>query len=253
METTFKTGGSRSKPAWLSDIAQVDVDLWKTLVTSHCSEPVLTAQHILGHKAADPTVELDDEFLREALTSDISEPRSFLTHMGNRFQCVVEPEHLVRFNQVISGESTCTAVFWDVEKTLRELETRGYGLAVISNLWPFPAKHIFQRMMVGDRTLGSFFHHLIYSYEVGHRKPEPQIFWAASKRTGVRPEQTLMVGDNLVADCYGAIAIGMKAAYLDRPGTMTQQEIDSLPDGILYVRSLDELLALLPETPAVVR
>jgi FMN phosphatase YigB (HAD superfamily) len=230
----------------------VDLDLWKTLVTSHCSEPVKTAQDILGHRSSDPASDLDDEFLREALTSDITEPKGFLDHMGRKFHCVVEPEHLERFTQVISGESTCTAVFWDVDKALRELERRGFEMGVISNLWPFPARHIFQRMRIGDRSLGSFFQHLIYSYEVHHRKPEPQIFWEACRRHGVKPSQILMVGDNLKADCLGAIAIGMRAAYLDRPGTMTQEEIDNLPEGIVYIRSLDELLEILPDRPALI-
>ncbi len=55
---------------------------------------------------------------------------------------------------------------------------------------------------------------------VGVRKPDPRIFALACGALGCRPEETVMVGDNLEADVAGALACGMQAVYLDAtPGT----------------------------------
>ena len=111
---------------------------------------------------------------------------------------------------------------------------------MISNLWPFPVEHIFET----DHGLGQYFPKelRVYSFETGHRKPEPEIFLDALDRVGLAPEQCLMVGDNLTADCIGARKVGMQAALIDRESLYRP---DELPMGIIHLSNLTQLPPLL--------
>jgi HAD superfamily hydrolase (TIGR01549 family) len=218
-------------------------DLWKTLVTSHCKEPVWDLQRILGHginssgDTVEPTFIADDEFLRHCLTTPIAEPLTFMQETARKFNGAQPTDGgLERFLEVLRQESQCTARYLDVKATVATLIERGYRVGVISNLWAFPASYIF------DQTgLGKLFpeESRIYSFEAGFRKPDPEIFYAACERFGVNPEECLMVGDNLEADVRGALKVGMKAALIDRPGEV---KADIIPADALALRTLTELL-----------
>ena len=114
-------------------------DLWKTLVTSQCREPVWRLQEVLGHKLCysdqgQEILEPDDEFLRYCLTTDIADTAAFLKRAAIRFDCAVKEGALEEFAKILSGESGCAAIFWDVWCVLQELRTRGFRLGVVSNL-----------------------------------------------------------------------------------------------------------------------
>lgn len=225
----------------------VFLDLWKTLVTSHCAEPVWSLQKALGHKLWTPTeggpevFEPDDEFLRFCLTTPILDPDEFVREAAKRFGCSVSARTLMEFEKILKGESGCVARFEDVNETLEGLRDRGYTLGVISNLWPFPAERIFD-----INGLGKYFprENRVYSYEVKHRKPEREIYLAACRQLDVAPEHALMIGDNLEADVVGPKLVGMDSALIDRPGVFTP---NALPEGALHLRSLPEILPILDE------
>ena len=61
--------------------------------------------------------------------------------------------------------------------------------------------------------LADFFDSFTFSYYIGERKPKPIIFNRALSRTSSNPETSLMVGDSLKADVYGAQEIGMKGVW----------------------------------------
>jgi HAD superfamily hydrolase (TIGR01509 family) len=113
----------------------------------------------------------------------------------------------------------------DTRATLEAVRRRGLKVGVVSNvpadLRPVFAKH-------GLTALVDSYTH---SFEVGAEKPDPAIFLAAAKSLGVKPSETLMVGDHEVD--RGAERAGMKAFILPT-------ELDG------EVRGLDRVLALLP-------
>ncbi len=80
----------------------------------------------------------------------------------------------------------------------------------------------------------------LVSEEAGYHKPDKQLFWTALNLAGdVAPEQTLFVGDSLIADIRGAEGAGLTPIYLNIEG-----DGDS-PPGIVTIRQLSELLTLL--------
>lgn len=72
-------------------------------------------------------------------------------------------------------------------------------------------------------------------------KPEPTLFLKAMELAGVRPEETLHVGDCLKADVAGAGALGIKTAWFN-PGDKALPE-DAKPDHV--IRSLTGILRIL--------
>jgi putative hydrolase of the HAD superfamily len=71
---------------------------------------------------------------------------------------------------------------------------------------------------------------LLFSSEVGLRKPEPGIYLHATDRLGVRPERSLFVGDGAYGELNGAAAVGMTAVLVrdadEEPGVMLRPEAE---------------------------
>lgn len=59
---------------------------------------------------------------------------------------------------------------------------------------------------------------LVTSEAVGVLKPDPAIYQVALARLQARPAETVMVGDNWVADVVGALAVGIRPVWLNRTG-----------------------------------
>ena len=94
----------------------------------------------------------------------------------------------------------------DTRPTLEALRARGLKIGVVSNV-PADLRPVFAKHGL-DRLVDSFTH----SFEVGAEKPDPAIFLAAAKSLGVKPSETLMVGDHPVD--RGAERAGMRAFIL---------------------------------------
>lgn len=185
-------------------------DLWMTLVYGLPADPILTLQELLKHRK--PGEVLDPEFLTKCLTTDIKHPGHFLRDVANTFDLEVPKGGVSAFRRLITDERKAATKYDDTEEVLLELRTRGgYRLGLISNLWPFPVHRIFNEM-----KLGRHFEHLVYSFEVGVRKPDKRIFEHAAKLFGVTPEECIMVGDSMSSDVEGALSAGMHAILIDR-------------------------------------
>jgi putative hydrolase of the HAD superfamily len=79
----------------------------------------------------------------------------------------------------------------------------------------------------------------IISSVVGWRKPAVQFFQAAMQEMGVSAEQTLMVGDDLINDVQGATAAGMRAAWIRR-GVTVSDDAETSQD-VLQLSTLQQL------------
>jgi putative hydrolase of the HAD superfamily len=88
---------------------------------------------------------------------------------------------------------------------LRDLRARGCFVGLLSNMVPTWERH--WRAMVPPDGL---FDDLVFSYLVGFRKPEAEIFELAAQRAGIPPSRCVLV-DDLPANCRGAEAAGWHA------------------------------------------
>ena len=103
--------------------------------------------------------------------------------------------------------------------------------------------------LLDDFGLRSHFGSIAISETVGRRKPHAEIFEVLLDELGVKPEETLHVGDNLVADVLGASALGMRTAWITRRVRDPQSALSGYegqpPD--FQIRDLSELPAILEQ------
>ena len=76
--------------------------------------------------------------------------------------------------------------------------------------------------------------------DVGFGKPDAQAFRHALAALGAQPQETWMVGDNLLADIAGAQRAGIHAIWIDAHGNGLDASDGIVPDRT--IESLDELL-----------
>src|SRR3954466_5303589 len=99
------------------------------------------------------------------------------------------------------------SVLASAQALLESLRNRGIKTGLIANSWPDPG-----RVLRRDAEAFGFAERLdvlVFSEEVGLRKPDPEIFLHACRQLEVEAAATMYVGDNLVTDVQGAADVGM--------------------------------------------
>lgn len=232
----------------LAGVRTICVDLWGTVARSENREPILTLQELFGYKAESVDRSnldsVDPEFLDACLTTNVHSAEGFLNTVAAKFDLTVTPHQVARFQEIVEEESVCAGPFFDAVNSLAALKELGFQLSLISNLWPFPVECLFK-----ENNLGRFFPRelRVYSFEEGISKPDPELYRRAYQRCRCEPQECLMIGDSLANDILPALAVGMKACLVDRKGRYRASEI---PEGVIVVRDMEELLPmLLPEAP----
>ncbi|MBN1230656.1 MAG: HAD family hydrolase [Anaerolineales bacterium] len=97
----------------------------------------------------------------------------------------------------------------DVLPTLSALREAGYKLAVITNRQE-PVDYLLEEFLI--KPLLDFYYH---AGAVGYWKPDSRIFDEGLKTAGVKPDETLYVGDNYFADITGARNAGLTPILID--------------------------------------
>ena len=110
------------------------------------------------------------------------------------------------YGRVIDADSWTP--YPDTEAVLTKLAAQSIRVGVLSNI-AFDIRPAFTA-----RGLDRYVDEFVLSFEVGHVKPQPEIFRHAVAALGVAPAVTLMVGDSDEAD-GAARAIGCSFALVD--------------------------------------
>lgn len=132
------------------------------------------------------------------------------------------------------AEPGAWSLYPEVLDTLAALKQRGLHSSVISN---FDSRLV---RILNGLGVGPFFEQIFVSSRVGYAKPDPQIFRAALKHHGLKPEQSLHVGDSEVNDLHGACNAGLRGILVDR------RERADASGGGERVTSLQSILDLVP-------
>lgn len=153
-------------------------------------------------------------------------------------------EELAWFDTYVEGYRLGWALFPDARPALAALA--GLPLGLVTN-----GESALQREKVAALGLEPALDVVLVSSEIGPPKPEPDIFLAAAARLGVEPQGCLMVGDRLDRDIAGALAAGMSAAWLRRPGGPASWTVlpPDLAGRFRTIESLHEVPALVGIPP----
>ncbi len=111
---------------------------------------------------------------------------------------------------------------------LERLAYDGFLLALVSNA---PAG---TGDLVHSLGLGKYLKSITISGQVGYSKPHPEIFRLTLRELGVRPDETVHVGDVYESDVVGAASAGIQGVFIDRDGSQEARQcprISSL-DGV---------------------
>jgi HAD superfamily hydrolase (TIGR01662 family) len=98
-------------------------------------------------------------------------------------------------------------VLGSAQALLDSLHSRGIKTGLVANSWPDPARLL--RADVEAFGLADLLDVIVFSEDVGYRKPQPEIFLHALGELGVDPEHAMFVGDRLNTDVQGAAQVGM--------------------------------------------
>ena len=130
---------------------------------------------------------------------------------------------------------TKTAVFPYTYDVLAYLQPR-YGLHIITNGF----KDV-QHIKMSGSNLTGYFKEIITSECCGYKKPDKRIFEHALDRIQVRPQECLMIGDNLECDIEGAREAGLDQAFFDPEGSPRKMR----PKPTYHIHCLSELQEIL--------
>lgn len=108
--------------------------------------------------------------------------------------------------------SKCATVESGVPEMLSRLQQSGMKMGIISNTF-IPGEVLDRHLQ--DEGLLQFFPVRVYSCNVGFRKPDRRIFRIALKQIGLAPEETMFVGDSIIADIRGANKAGLVSVLKD--------------------------------------
>lgn len=119
-------------------------------------------------------------------------------------------------------------LFPGVLEVLHDLRER-YALHIITNGF-----EEVQGVKLKSSGIDGLFQEVVTSERAGASKPSPLIFAHALRRTKALPEQSLMIGDNVLSDMFGARQAGWDHAHFaaetppDPEATYRLQEMDDL-------------------------
>lgn len=126
----------------------------------------------------------------------------------------------------------------DVPETLQNLKAWGFHLGVLSNR-DEPCNDY-----LGQIGLAQYFELALVAGELSAWKPQPEIFLLALQRLGLKPHETLYVGDNYYADIIGAERAGLHPVLIDPDGLFPEarcqviRSIGELPEAVRAIHGL---------------
>lgn len=141
---------------------------------------------------------------------------------------LLSEEELSRIKSLIEREQSAIEPVLFAQEILEAASSK-YKTALISNLGQDYGAPIL-------KALNHPFDHVLFSYEVGYVKPQPEIFIKLINDSGLKPHQILHVGNSYESDFLGATSVGMQALHLDlRNKHKTPYRISSIAELVNYL------------------
>lgn len=133
--------------------------------------------------------------------------REFLPHLDLRNDADAQSA----FDAYVQLYRAAWTAFSDAVPSLRRARAAGLRVGVLTN-----GEEEFQRAKLIRGRLDAHVDVFIASSTLPWSKPDARAFQAACDQLGSEPASTLMVGDSLANDVYGARSAGLPAVLVDR-------------------------------------
>ena len=177
-------------------------DLGKVLVHFDFKRSYRALESLCPHAAADIPKLLAPTGLVERFETGLVEPRPFVEELCRTLDlCVGYDDFCTIFNSIFSETL--------VPESLLEALAARYRLLLLSN-----TNAIHFQMLRREYPMLRHFHHLVLSYEVRAMKPQREIYEAAVRLAGCRPEECFYT-DDIAAYVEGARQFGIDAVQFE--------------------------------------
>lgn len=144
----------------------------------------------------------------------------------------VQGVDLAKLEEELETELASIELYPETIEVLEALGAAGFRIGIVSNLAAPYAEPLLRLLPFAPDAHA-------WSFEVGHLKPDPRIFWSMCEQLGVTASEALMVGDTITDDYEGALASGLHALHLNRRGR------ENHPQVAATIRTLAEVLPTL--------
>lgn len=125
-------------------------------------------------------------------------------------------------------------IYPKVKDTLKKLASK-YTLATASI-----AHGSFTMRELEELGIKKYFSHFIFSSNAGYKKPAKEFYETVLKQTNSQPHETIMIGDNLIQDIWGAQQLGIWTILIENPITL-KSDSKIIPSEIVPVEHFDRL------------
>jgi putative hydrolase of the HAD superfamily len=89
-------------------------------------------------------------------------------------------------------------------------ELKEYPMGVVSN-----GQRVFSEIELRYLDLFDHFQSVIFSSDLGFKKPDPRIFLAGARALGLNENEVLYIGDNFENDIIPSVKLGMKSMHIE--------------------------------------
>ncbi len=151
--------------------------------------------------------------------------------------------HAIHLNALWRELNGTPFIFPETQNVIKELFHRGYRIGLISNT----TSSTEAPLILNELGLDKFIEVMVLSTTFGRRKPDPAIFWHATKAMSVDPSRCAYVGDQPSRDVAGSRSAGFAQAVIihwPEKGHKNIQDPRLPPDHT--IRNLKELLKIFP-------
>lgn len=184
-------------------------DIGHTLVTG----AELSPRRILGSRLG--LSEKETKLIGQLImTHNCGEPAGLLAAMKEALPSR-DPAEIERVLEAVWAEQIeCVREIRGATLLFKSLRAEGFRLGIISNIWhPF-----YQGFCETCRELQQIVDHELLSYRMGCKKPSPDLYSEAVRRSGGPAEACWMVGDSYELDIRPAMEAGMNTVWvISRP------------------------------------
>ena len=129
-----------------------------------------------------------------------------------------------------------------IDEVLQQLKGK-YKLAVVTNTSTSKEERI--RLALRIMGLEDYFDAVVTSVDIGHEKPEEEIYCEALKRIRVKPIDAVMVGNRIKTDVLGANKLGIISVQLKWNNRYPEEVASPLEQPDYIINSLRQLPGIL--------
>jgi putative hydrolase of the HAD superfamily len=211
-------------------IKAIVFDLWNTLAYNEDPNPVIELKerfHISDIKLIENAVE----------KQEFPSLRELLIKFCEFFSIPQDPALLEELEKRFTMGIRTAKLFDDVLPAMKELRPK-YKLGIISNTDQFSAQAI-------ARTgLFKYFDAQCLSCDIGLIKPDKEMFALMAERLDLRPDEILMIGDNISDDLMPSSSLGFQTLLIRREGKFPKShtEAGEHKDTITTLKELKKFL-----------